>query len=40
MKNYLENKPVTPSPIVGEGEGEGGRTVITATFILPHQGGG
>ena len=30
---------MTPSPLVGEGGGEGGHTVITPTLILPHQEG-
>jgi hypothetical protein len=29
-----------PSPLVGEGEGEGEHTLSTPTSILPHQGGG
>ena len=40
VKNCSENKPITPSPLAGEGEGEGDHTRSTPTLILPHQGGG
>ena len=40
LSNFSENKPIAPSPLVGEGGGEGEHTIITPTFILPHQGGG
>jgi anthranilate synthase/aminodeoxychorismate synthase-like glutamine amidotransferase len=29
-----------PSPLVGEGKGEGEQAMLTPTLILPHQGGG
>ena len=28
---FYANKPITPSPLVGEGGGEGGHTMITPT---------
>jgi len=37
---HLENNSTIPSPLAGEGAGEGDYTVFTPTSILPHQGGG
>jgi hypothetical protein len=37
---YVKNSLFSPSPLVGEGKGEGERTVCTPTSILPRQGGG
>jgi hypothetical protein len=31
---------IIPSPLVGEGRGEGEYTIGTPTLTLPHQGGG
>jgi glycosyltransferase involved in cell wall biosynthesis len=36
----LKKKPSMPSPLAGEGKGEGGPTTSTPTSVLPHQGGG
>jgi hypothetical protein len=39
--DYVENNPnYQPSPLVGEGGGEGEYAMSTPTSILPHQGGG
>jgi hypothetical protein len=35
-----ENEQITPSPLVGEGGGEGEHDMATPASILPHQGGG
>jgi len=43
MTNYQTPKvknEYTPSPTVGEGDGEGGHTIPSPTLILPHKGGG
>jgi hypothetical protein len=40
MSDNSENKPITPSPLAGEGGGEGDHTESTPTLILPLDGGG
>ena len=38
--NYMDNGPSSPSPLAGEGAGEGEHFLSTPTLVLPRQGGG